>query len=365
MIGFEEAFGRPPEQAFDGPDLFARPAAAADDDEDEDDDDAGAGAPPPPAADDGTPPPAPPAEGGTPLEGGAGAAALAEYQQEMVARGFQPDDYSERGWKTYRELETRFSQRPPEQQPAPPAPAAEPTPPPRPLGGTVSTIETEEQLYSEAQTRPRETAYWALENRERLSEEQFDNVMNLWFVNNPYEFLRFQMGSFAEGFGGQIREEFQHETAAQFEQARAEGLQTAYDDEIVGPLLQQYRPQLSQYMRDNPHLNDWVNGLRTAPQVKQAVEAVFFMMAGPELAKEVTAARGRQAAAAGEPPPPPAGTPPAAEPPDPAAAAGSVRRSAAPRTAGQGQMNDDDYAKGIQDRILNPSRKRDAEGRFV
>lgn len=340
LASFEEAFGRPPSEAFTGrnvePSFTQDPPADPDDEETP----PAAGAP----ADD---PDGDEGDGAAPGEGeeGEGDDELADWQQEMAARGFEPDAFNEVGWRTYRNMEIAFSQR----TPAAEEPVVEETPPPpRPLGG-VAEIQTEEQLYGEAQTRPRETAMWALENRERLSDEQYNNVMNMWFVSNPNEYQEFRERALIQGMLEHVGERFQHETAFQMDQARDAGINMALAE---SPLIEQYRQPLGQYLKDNAHLNDWINNLRSPAEVKSAIEAVFYMMAGPELGRMVVEQKAAAEAARIEAETAEGENGAAAD--TAAASARTTRRSATPRSSVPGQqLSDEEYAKGIQDKILN------------
>lgn len=345
LASFEEVFGRPPEEAFNRPNPFdglggddedddLAPGVAADageegaapgDDDEEDDDEDGSG-------DD--------------------APVLAEWEVEMGKR-FAPGTFTEEGWKAYRNLEVLYSRGGQQPPAAPPAPETPPAPAPTPLLGSVAKIETEEQLYNEAAAKPREVAMWAIDNQEVLSPEQYENVMNIWFASNPHQYQTFWSQVNNQGVMGMVQEHFQHETAQQMENAREEGLKAALTD---NPLIDQYRQPLGQYMLANPHLNDWVNGLRTKAEVKSAVEAIFYMMAGPELGKQVVehkaageAARLEAERIAAEE---------AAVADTAAGAARTTRRSAQPRKpAGAPAISEEEYAKGIQDKILNmPTR---------
>lgn len=338
MASFEEVFGRSPDEAFDRANPFdGQVDDDADDDESDADDDEPDDAAAEGDADDNE---------GDDAEGDDDAPALAEWEVEMQKR-FAPGTFTEEGWKAYRNMEILVSKKTADPEPTPPA--EEPAAPPRPLLGSVAEIQTEEQLYNEAQGRPREVAMWAIDNQERLSPEQYENVMNIWFASNPHQYQMFWRQVDAQGLMGVVEEKFSHETAHQVETARDQGLKQALTE---NPLINQYRQQLGQYMQANPHLNDWVNNLRTTAEVKSAVEAVFYMMAGPELGRQVVenkaaqeAARLEAEAAAAENGEQAEGT---------AAAARTPRRSARPRPpASQASMPDDEYAAGIQNKILN------------
>lgn len=335
LASFEEVFGRPPEEAFNRPNPFdgpdedddepLTPGAAADDDDgaggaapgdDDDDDDDGSGNPP---------------------------ATLAEWETEMQKR-FAPGTFTEEGWKAYRNMEQLVSRRAPEPEPAP----TPPPPTPVPLLGSVAEIQTEEQLYNEAAAKPREVAMWAIDNQERLSPEQYENVMNIWFASNPHQYQTFWSQINNQGVIGMVQEQFQHETAQQMEQARDEGLKAALSD---NPLIEQYRQPLGQYIVANPHLREWIDSLRTKGEVKSAVEAIFYMMAGPELGKQVVEHKAATEAARLEAERVAAEEAAAAD--TSAAAARTPRRSAAARRPPGAAISDDDYAKGIQDKILN------------
>lgn len=348
LASFEEVFGRPPEEAFNRPNPF-------DGLDDDDDDDAA----PPPASDAGDDDGADGAAPGDDAdadddEDGSGddAPALAEWEAEMQKR-FAPGTFTEEGWKAYRNMEALVSRRIGEPDPGAAAPPAEPTPPPRPLLGQVAEIQTEEQLFNEAQARPREVAMWAIDNQERLSPEQYETVMNIWFASNPHQYQMFWSRAQIDGVMGMVEEKFSHETAHQVENARNDGLKAALAD---NPLIEQYKPQLGQYMIANPHLNDWVNNLRTSAEVKSAVEAIFYMMAGPELGKQVVENKAAQEAARLE-----AERLAAEAEAENVAATGAARtqrRSARARPPASGAaLSDDEYAAGIQDKILNmPNR---------
>lgn len=337
MASFEEVFGRPPEEAFNRPNPFDGLG-----DDDEEPLAPGDVVPDPPADDD---------EGDEDedeTEEYDDTPALAEWEVEMGKR-FAPGTFTEDGWKAFRSLETEFSRRSPAAPPAPEAPAPAPTP----LLGSVAKIETEEQLYNEAAAKPREVAMWAIDNQEILSPEQYENVMNIWFASNPHQYQMFWQRAQIDGVMGMVQEQFQHETAQQMEQARDEGLKAAITE---NPLINEHRQQLGQYMLANPHLNDWVNSLRSKAEVKSAVEAVFYMMAGPELGRQVVEHKAASEAARIESERVAAEAETAA-----AAAAGAARtprRSAQPRKpAADAQLSDEEYAKGMQDYLLKmPSR---------
>lgn len=346
MASFEEVFGRPPEEAFNRPNPFdGLDDGEGDDDADDADGDAAAGGDSGDASD----------EGDQGDDGGDddGTPALAEWEVEMSKR-FAPGTFTEEGWKAFRSLEVEYSRRPP----APPEPPAAPEPPVAPprrlLPGSTGEINTEEDLFGLAQTSPQEAAMWALDNRDRLSPDQYNTVMNVWFASNPQEYLDFRDRAILQAQQENMQQMFQHETALQMENARGTGLKEALAE---NPLIDQYRPQLGQYMLDNPHLNDWVNSLRTTHEVKSAVEAIFYMMAGPELGKQVLEHKATQEAARLEAERIAAANGTAAE--GSAAAARTTRRSAQPRTTAPAgsQISEEEYAKGIQDKILNmPAR---------
>lgn len=336
MVSVEEAFGRswpgttppaPPDEPDDDD-------AGATGDEGGDEGDAGAQLEPDDTG-----------EGGDEGDEGEG-----EPELEWVRRGFAADDFTERGWKTYRELETRFSQtRPVEPGAAPPAPDEPAKPPPAPLRpGGIAEIKTEEDLYGWAQVAPKDAAMFALEQRERLSDEQFETVMNNWFASNPTQYMQQVLSWNNEIIEERQREAQVNQDAHYLNQIRDIGIEQATAEL---PMISDYGPELADFMEANPHLNQWVEGLRTPDQVKSALHSIFYQMAGPKLAQQIleqqvqtsVEQREREAAqAAAE-----------AEQSTNASKAQSTRRSTAPAPG-----TEEAYDDAIRDIVLNPSRRR-------
>lgn len=244
----------------------------------------------PPADPPSDPDPVAPADGG---DGGApppdpdpnaGAGEPPATDPEWVARGFAPEDFTEKGWQTYRSLETRFSQTRPVTEPALEEPPAPPPPVPLRPGVDGGEIDTEEKLYSYAQRAPRDAAMFALENRERLNDEQFELVMNNWFASNPTQYMQQVMA-----WNNEIQEERYREQQAEKDAHYLNTIRDTGIEQAVAelPMIADYRAELAAFMEENPHLNTWVEGLSTAAQVKSALHSIFYQMAGPKLAQQI------------------------------------------------------------------------------
>jgi hypothetical protein len=328
MVSFEEAFGINPETGQESGGLSELDPDPPEPDDDEDDD-----------TDD-------PPEDGTPADGEAPAAGSEEWRQEMLARfpGGEAD-----AWRAYRELETRFSQRPPEAPPAPP-PAAEEQPPPSPLlPGGVNEIRTEEDFVALVQANPEQGRDFALNNKAMLNEDQFNYAMNVWAAANPFQ----AMQEIAMAHSELLREQQQEADA----EREAHYMKTIQDEGIRNavaelPMINEYREDLAKFVDANPHLTTWIEGLRTAEQVKSALHSIFYQMAGPKLSQQILeqqVARGveeakqreQQAAADAE------------------AQANAKKGRTMRRSTAQPEPGDDEgYAAAMQDRILNPGQAR-------
>lgn len=208
----------------------------------------------------------------------------------------EPTEWEKRGlkttedvWKSYRELETRFSQRD-SQAPAP----AQETPPPAPapsvplFKGEVSDIKTEADLYNWAAADPASAALFAMENHERLNAEQLNNVMDNWLAREPWKAI-----SHISSWNLQMaRDEFAERQAVQdahyLDTMRDSGIKAAIAEQ---PMLKEYQHQLGEFIEQNPKLQQMVDAARTADELKQALHGIFYMMSGPKIATQLLEAQ--------------------------------------------------------------------------
>lgn len=265
-----------------------------------------------------------------------------EPQPEWAARFKTPEDI----WKSYRELETKFSQRAPE-QPQQPQQAEPPRVPIRP-GDAPSEIKTEADLYGWASTDPKGAAMFAIEERDRLTEEQFNTVMNNWYAHSPFEAHQTWAAAQNQYLQERMDERQALQDAHYLHQVRDQGIEQAIKEL---PMLQEYAVELGEFIEKNPALNAMVEGGKTPEEIKNALHGIFYMMAGPKLATQVLEQKVSRQVADAE-------ARQRAEEEAAAAAqrtqkAGSIRRNtAAPPTTPDAQ---DD---AIREMILNPSGAR-------
>lgn len=325
MVSFEEAFGRDP---FTG-------EATPEPDPPED-------TPPADEPEDGEPVEEPEAEP-VAQDGAAPAPGSDAWRADMLQRF--PNGESDL-WKSYRELEARFSQTRPSE--VPPTPEPEPPPPPAPLRpGSVGDINTEEDLFAYAQADPKGAADFALQNRERLNDTQFNAVMNNWFAVSPFEASQAMAWAQAEALREQIAEQNAEKDAHYLSSIRDQGIAAAVAEL---PMIEQYREEMATFVESNPHLQQWVEGLTTADQVKSALHSIFYQMAGPKLSQQIleqqvarsVQAREAEAAAA-------AAT---------AAAEESTQKAKSQRRSTAAPSGEESYDEQIQQAILSPGKRR-------
>lgn len=230
--------------------------------------------PAPPGAPAPTPEPPPEGEPAAPQQ-------PAGWQAEMAQRGFAPDAFNEVGWRTYRSLEQAFSSR----QTQPDPPAAPPAPPPSPiLPGNVGEIRTQEDLYTFAQADPRAAAMFAVENRPRLTDDQFNTVMTHWGQSDPWGMTQFMAAATTEMAQQQAAEASEAQQAFYRDQIQDLGIAAAIEEL---PMIETYREQLGGFLEANPHLNDWLESLSSPEEIKGGITTLFYQMAGPQLAAQI------------------------------------------------------------------------------
>lgn len=245
--------------------------------------------------------------------------------------------------KAYQELQREFSKR----QAAPPEPTPEPTPEPAPkplFKGEVSEITNEAQLYELATSDPEAAAMFAMENHARLNEDQFNTVMNAWIAQQPFKAIQTMHAWQAE----LMREEFAERGRVQ-EEAYVNDMRDKAIDAAVAeqPLLAEYADQLGDYIAEHPQLTQMVDGARTVAELSSAIQAIFFMMAGPQLSKQAleaqVAARVNQQTA---------------EEAAAAAAAATQSASSLQRNTAAPPSDEQEYGDALRDMVLNPGKNR-------
>lgn len=243
--------------------------------------------------------------------------------------------------KAHKELTTAWDSR----GPATPPPAEQPPEPKAPplFKGDIGEIKTEADLYQAAANDPEGAAMFAMENHERLSQEQLDTVMNNWLSVQPWK----AMQTISAWNTQMMRDEFADRQRVQDEayinRVRDDGIEAAVKEL---PMLKDYGDDLSEYIESNPKLSAMVDAAQTPGEVKDALTAIFFMMAGPKLAQqalEAQVAAKVQAASAAEA--------------SAAAAANTGKAQTISRnTAPPPGQSEDDYDEKIRQMILNPGR---------
>lgn len=183
--------------------------------------------------------------------------------------------------KAHKELTAAWDRRDPQQQPPPPEPE-KPKPSPL-LMGEVSEIKTQADLYAWAEADPEAAANWAMENHEALKQEQLDAVMNNWIAQQPWKAI-----TTVQQWNAQIlRDEFSERQAVQdaayTNGMRDQGILAAL---AVEPMMAQYQEQLSEFIQGKPQLNALVEAARTADELRDALVASFYAMAGPQIARQ-------------------------------------------------------------------------------
>lgn len=302
--------------------------------------------PDPTPAPDPTPDPTPPGEPGTPASEPATppdpALKPGETPKEAAERIFAgkyktPDDL-ERG---YQELQREFSKLKNQQ----PAPVEEP--PPVPLfKGETAEIKTEQDLFTWAQADPEAAAMWAMGEHGRMSPETLNTVMNHWIASSPW-----QATTAIHAWQAQmLREEFaeQRQLAEQHAlgQIRDAGIELAVQEQ---PLMADYGDELSDFIDKNETLGKLVEAATTPQQLSKALQAAFFVMAGPKLSEQALTAKVAaevKAAAKAER--------------DAKAAEEASKAVTTTRNTGvpQAPDGDDAYGDAMRDAVLNPGKAR-------
>lgn len=330
-ISFGEAFGINP----DGSKYEADPADADADPPD-----------PTPSGGDGsdaepgdaTTPPAAPADGD--------AAPAGETPDQLVERLYAGKYKSvEELEKAHRELTARFDGRDPKADQQPPVEKPVPL-----FKGDVSEIKTQADLFSWAESDPEAAAMWTMENHERLSEAQVNSVMDNWIASQPWKAMQ-EIHAWQTQM---MRDEFAERQAIQdmhyTKSMRDQGIEMAIKEQ---PLLQEHSQELGQFIKANPHLNQMVEGAQTAEEVKGALHAIFYMMAGPKLSQQALEAQVAARVKAEEKAKKDAEKQAAAD--AAAATATTIGRNTATPPGGD---DSDEYTKAMQEKILNPSGRR-------
>jgi len=300
---------------------------------------------PPPAPPEPEPPAAPPPPDPTPpgeADDGAVTPPAGETPDQVVERlyagKYKTVEELERG---YQEANKLLSQRGQQQEPPP----AEPEAPPKMLfKGDINEIVNEEQLFKWAQTDPEAAAMFAMQNHERMDQPTFDTVMDAWVAQQPFKAIA-QIQSWQADI---LREEFAERQAVQdhayMEQVADQGIEAALAEM---PLMAEHQHDLGVYIEQNPQLNNMITAARTPGELKQALHAIFYMMAGPKLAQQAlemqvaqrvteeqrVAAEAEAAAAVGK--------------------ASTITRNSAPPPS-----NEQEYGDLIRDMVLHPGGKK-------
>lgn len=264
-------------------------------------------------------------------------APAAPTETEWTKRGFEAGDFTERGWKTYRELETKFSQtRPAEATPAPEAAPAVPL-----FKGEVGEIKTEADLYNWAAADPEQAALFAMANHERLNEEQLNNVMDNWLARQPWKAQTTIRAWDRQMYQDDLNERQRTQDEHYVNNVRETGIAAAITEL---PMLNDYRQELGAYIESHPQLAQLVDGAKTADELKSALHGAFYMMAGPKLAAQALEAQVAKQVQAAQ----------AAEAETTTQTNGKKAQSMSRNTAVPATNTEDD---AIRDLILNSKRK--------
>jgi len=333
-ISFGEAFGQNP----DGTPYEAEEVEV------EDDGDADLSASP---LEEAEPEPPPSGEDAT---GTGGRETAEEKAERLFANKYKSVEELEKGYgEADKKLQQLLAERQQWQRQAQPEPEPEPEEAPRPLfKGDTAEIKTEADLYNWAAADPEAAAMFAMQNHERLDPRQMDDVMNNWIAAQPWKAT-----TTIQAWQTQmLREEFAEQRALAdahvIDQIRDAGIKQAIADQ---PLLEEHSQELGEYIEANPHLNQMVEGARTAAEVTNALHAIFYMMVGPKLATQVlesqVEARVKAEAAAERK------AKREAEAAASASRATSISRNTAPPPGG---ATDEAYDKRVQQMILDSKR---------
>lgn len=308
-----------------------------------------------PAADptpdpDPTPTPDPTPEPGAPADPPADppAAPAGETPDQQVARLFagkyKTVEEMERG---YKELERTFSSRPADGQQPGAQPVAEA--PKMPLfKGDTAEIKTEADLYGWAAADPEAAAMFAMENHDRLNPEQLDTVMNNWIANQPWKATQTILAWNTQMMRDEQAESRRVQDEHYFNQIRDTGIEQAIAKQ---PLLQQHAKELGEYIEANQHLMQMVDGAKTAEEVSNALTAIFYMYAGPQIASQALEHRVALEVAETE-------RKRLEKEAATAAAANVGRATSISRNTAPPPSDGADYDEQIRDRILNPGKAR-------
>ena len=249
--------------------------------------------------------------------------------------------------KAHKELTAAWDGRGPQAKPQATPEPEPPAEPPRPLfKGDLTEVANEEQLFRWVRTDPEAAAMFAMANSERMAQDTFDTVMDAWVAQQPFK----AMARITEWNNQVLREEIAERQAAQ-DQAYMEQVADRGIDEALAemPLMAEHQHDLGVFIEQNPQLEQMVAAARNPGELKNALQAIFYMMVGPQLAQQVlesqVAARvtEEQRAAA-----------------EAAAAAAAGKATTITRNSAPPPSNEQEYGDMIRDMVLNPSGKKSA-----
>jgi len=216
--------------------------------------------------------------------------------------------------------------------------------------GNITEIQSEAQLEAWAVTDPEAAALFAMEHHDRIDQDMVDKVCNHWIASQPMKAI-----STITAWNAQIlREEFaeQRQLADQHAlgQIRDQGIDLAIKEQ---PLMQGYTEQLGEFIERNEPLARIVEAATSPDQLSKALQAAFFVMAGPQLSQDALTAKVAAEVKAQEK---------AQREAKAAAEAEAARAAVTTTTRNTGVPStpdgDDAYGDAIRSKILNPGASR-------
>lgn len=161
--------------------------------------------------------------------------------------------------------------------------------PPKPLfKGNTTVIESEQQLEEWAVADPEQAALFAMREHERIDPELVDKVCNHWIASQPMKAI-----STITAWQSQIlREEWQEQRQLADQHALGQIRDSGIDLAVKElPLMQGYMEELGEFIEQHESLGRIVEAATSPEQLSKALQAAFFVMAGPRLSEQALTAK--------------------------------------------------------------------------
>jgi len=181
--------------------------------------------------------------------------------------------------KSYTELRTRFSRGEHKQE----DPVEDEPLEPLASGGIWVDPESVEDLYDRARENPQRAAVWAMQNRDRISDDVFNAVQNNWAAAEPWSAMQQAVAMAINGQATGQQQQFQPVVEKYLDDIRSAAAATVSDEY---PGFVDAAPQIADYIDQNTQVRDWLNQQTDPATIAAAFEQMYLVIAGPSALKQ-------------------------------------------------------------------------------